>query len=74
MLILWKDVFKRSIYLAFQNQDTDPKAVYDLGTNIYDEQIAVVPAISFCPSQLTGFRVNYRYQWDGICWVIRQAG
>lgn len=52
-----------NLALRLEYVDYNHGTFNDLGTKIYDEQIAVVPAISFRPSQLTVFRVNYRYQW-----------
>jgi hypothetical protein len=45
-------------------------ADYNIGTfnatggNIFDEVFAIVPGLSFRPSSLTVFRVNYRYRLD----------
>jgi hypothetical protein len=33
------------------------------GGNIYDQVIAIVPALSFRPTSQTVLRANYRYQW-----------
>lgn len=52
--------------VAFRTEYTD----YNIGTfnetggTIYDHVFAIVPGISFRPSQQTVIRANYRYHWE----------
>lgn len=55
-----------TLNLAFRTEYTD----YNVGTfdetggNIFDHVFAIVPGISFRPSQQTVIRANYRYHWQ----------
>ncbi len=55
-----------TLNVAFRTEFTD----YNVGTfnetngNIYDHVFAIVPGISFRPSQQTVIRANYRYHWQ----------
>lgn len=53
-----------NVALRLEYVDYNKGTFEDNGANIYDDVYAVVPAISFRPSNLTVFRLNYRYQWQ----------
>ncbi|HYG53465.1 MAG TPA: hypothetical protein VD905_21400 [Flavobacteriales bacterium] len=54
------------INLAFRTEyaDYNVGTFIETGENIYDHVFAIVPGISFRPSQQTVIRFNYRYHWE----------
>lgn len=55
-----------SLNLALRTEYTDYNvgSFFETGGQIYDQVIAIVPGISFRPSQQTVIRFNYRYHWQ----------
>ncbi|MGQ0829052.1 MAG: hypothetical protein ACT4ON_11745 [Bacteroidota bacterium] len=54
------------INLAFRTEYTDYNvgAFHETNENMSDHIVAIVPGISFRPSQQTVIRFNYRYHWE----------
>lgn len=67
---VWKDElfgWKNStlnLALRLEYVDYNVGTFRETGGNISDETTAIVPGISFRPSQQTVFRANYRYHWE----------
>ncbi|MBI2271363.1 MAG: hypothetical protein HYU69_13550 [Bacteroidetes bacterium] len=57
---------KSTLNIAFRTEYADYNVgiFKETGENISDHIIALVPGISFRPSQLTVVRFNYRYHWE----------
>lgn len=55
-----------TLNVAFRTEYTDYNvgAFRETGENIFDHIFAIVPGISFRPSQQTVIRFNYRYHWE----------
>ncbi len=55
-----------TLNIAFRTEyaDYNVGTFTDTGGNIFDHVVAIVPGISFRPSQQTVIRFNYRYHWN----------
>ncbi len=53
-----------NIALRMEYTDYNVGTFASTGENIYDHITAIVPGISFRPSQQTVIRANYRYHWE----------
>jgi hypothetical protein len=58
----WNDA---TVNIAVRGEYADYNAgqFISTGGKIFDHVYAIVPALSFRPSSLTVFRINYRYEW-----------
>jgi hypothetical protein len=59
--------FERSVINAafrFEYVDWNKGSFNETSTEIYDDFISVIPAISWRPTSQTVIRMNYRYNWQ----------
>ena len=56
--------------LRLEYVDWNKGSFKSTGGNIADHVYSIVPAISWRPTAQTVLRLNYRYNWQRICWVI----